>query len=268
MIVTPDGQAKLLDFGLARLPGDERLTGTGAQLGTVGYMAPEQARNAHAVDARADVFGLGATLFFALTGQAPVPRPAGVRRPRRRRAGPIRPDVPAGLDAVLSRMMAADPADRYPTAEAVMRALLPYLPRVCATASASRASAVAASGVRPVLHGGPEPIARPTADAAPSRVLIVDDEPDIRRLCRVALVAEGFACDEVGAGPDAVALARQGALRPRAARRGPAGAQRRGSAPPPAPAPADAAPEGHDVLRRGQRRRPLAHARSPGPTTS
>ncbi len=71
VLITPEQQAKLLDFGLARLPGEERLTRTGAQLGTVGYMAPEQSRNAHTVDARADVFGLGATLFYALTGQAP-----------------------------------------------------------------------------------------------------------------------------------------------------------------------------------------------------
>ena len=46
-----------------------------------------------------------------------------------------------------------------------------------------------------------------TADPVPCRVLIVDDQPDIRRLCRVALAAEGLACDEAGAGPDAIALA-------------------------------------------------------------
>jgi response regulator RpfG family c-di-GMP phosphodiesterase/serine/threonine protein kinase len=206
VIVTPDGQAKLLDFGLARLPGEDRLTRTGAQLGTVGYMAPEQARNAHAVDARADVFGLGATLFYAVTGQVPYSDlPVFAAAPPSARA--LRPDVPAGLDAVLSRMMAADPAHRYPSAEAVMRALLPYLP------SPSHRSAVISRGDTPKPARLPTPttavevVARPTADAAPSRVLIVDDQPDIRRLCRVALVAEGFACDEAGAGPDAVALA-------------------------------------------------------------
>src|SRR5262249_29745286 len=127
VIVTPDGQAKLLDFGLARLPGEERLTRSGAQLGTVGYMAPEQARNAHTAGARADVFGLGATLFYAITGQVPyTDLPVYANGPPSARA--IRPEIPGGLDAVLSRMMAADPAHRYPTAEAVMRALLPYLP--------------------------------------------------------------------------------------------------------------------------------------------
>jgi response regulator RpfG family c-di-GMP phosphodiesterase len=210
VLVTPDGQAKLLDFGLARLPGEERLTRTGAQLGTVGYMAPEQARNAHTVDARADVFGLGATLFYAITGQVPFTGlPLYAEHPPSARA--LRTDVPAGLDAVLSRMMAIDPAHRYPSAEAVMRALLAYLPAT-STHSVSRYPAAApaaprASQVRqtPV----PEALGRTTADAVPSRVLIVDDQPDIRRLCRVALVAEGFACDEAGAGPDAVALAAQ-----------------------------------------------------------
>ncbi|HSQ58148.1 MAG TPA: HD domain-containing phosphohydrolase, partial [Gemmata sp.] len=211
VLVTPEGQAKLLDFGLARFPGEARLTRTGAQLGTVGYMAPEQARNAHSVDARADVFGLGATLFYAITAQVPFTNlPVYANGPPSARA--IRSDVPAGLDAVLSRMMAIEPAHRYPTAEAAMRALLPFLPglssRNLSPTSIHEPTPVPGRPV-PLSHGRPtaEVNPRPTADNAPSRVLIVDDQADIRRLCRVALVAEGLACDEVGAGPDAVALA-------------------------------------------------------------
>ena len=195
VLVTPDGQAKLLDFGLARLPGEDRLTRTGAQLGTVGYMAPEQARNAHAADARADVFGLGCTLFYALTGQAPFADVmAAFGPPPSARA--LRAEVPAGLDAVLSRMMAADVNQRYPTAEAVMRALVPFLPHPAAPAPPS-----------------PPPASHPTVGGhlttalAPGRVLIVDDQPDIRRLCRVVLTGEGLQCDEAASGPDAVALA-------------------------------------------------------------
>ncbi|MBA4064625.1 MAG: hypothetical protein C0501_13110 [Isosphaera sp.] len=199
VLVTPDGRAKLLDFGLARLPGEERLTRTGAQLGTVGYMAPEQGRDAHAADARADVFGLGATLFYALTGRAPFDTlPVYAAAPPSARA--LRPDVPAGLDAVLSRMMALDPAHRYPSAEAVMRALLPYL-----SARPPRPGDQTPDPDRPA--GKPAAAPRPTLAGAPSRVLVVDDQPDIRRLCRVALVADGFVCDEAGAGPDAVAKA-------------------------------------------------------------
>jgi response regulator RpfG family c-di-GMP phosphodiesterase len=199
VVVTPDGRAKLLDFGLARLPGEERLTRTGAQLGTVGYMAPEQARDARAADARADVFGLGATLFYAVTGRAPFTSlPAYAAAPPSARV--LRPEVPAGLDAVLSRMMALDPAHRYPSAEAVMRALLPYLP-----ARPPRPGDHTPHPDRPVAAVLAAP--HPTLAGAPNRVLVVDDQPDIRRLCRIALVADGLACDEVGAGPDAIARA-------------------------------------------------------------
>ncbi|MBN9120583.1 MAG: protein kinase, partial [Planctomycetes bacterium] len=203
VLITPDRQAKLLDFGLARLPGEERLTRTGAQLGTIGYMAPEQSRNAHVVDGRADVFGLGATLFFALTGQAPFTDLLGALGPPPS-ARALRPEVPAGLDAVLSRMLAADPDQRYPHAEAAMRALLPFVPHTADAPAALVARAPTALGTAPRAA---EAAAGATAHTAPSRVLIVDDQTDIRRLCRVALGAEGLVCDEAGTGPDAVAMA-------------------------------------------------------------
>ncbi|MBP3958731.1 protein kinase [Gemmata sp. G18] len=201
VLVTGDGQAKLLDFGLARLPGEERITRTGAQLGTVGYMAPEQTRNAHLVDARADVFGLGCTLFYALTGQAPFADVMATFGPPPSARG-LRPEIPAGLDAVLSRMMVAEVGQRYPTAEAAMRALLPFLPN--AAVALPGPGGAPCAPVRPArsIDSGP-----PTTHTAPGRVLIVDDQQDIRRLCRVALGADGLVCDEVGNGPDAVALA-------------------------------------------------------------
>jgi response regulator RpfG family c-di-GMP phosphodiesterase len=208
VMVTPEGQAKLLDFGLARLPGEDRLTRTGAQLGTIGYMAPEQSRNAHAVDGRADVFGLGATLFYTLTGQVPFTDILATFGPPPS-ARALRAEIPAGLDAVLSRMMSADPDHRYPSADAAMRALLPFLPHgsppvarpVVARIGPAPAPPPAGSSNAPA--GGPQV----TTESAPARVLIVDDQPDIRRLCRLALVAEGLLCDEVGTGPEAVARA-------------------------------------------------------------
>ena len=215
VLVTADGQAKLLDFGLARLVDstDARITHTGAALGTVGYMAPEQARNARAADARADVFGLGCTLYFALTGFAPFDNPFAAAAAVRPSAAAVRPEVPAGLDAAIGRMMAADPGHRYPTAEAVMRALLPYLPTNPGSRVAPPPAAAASPAFRPGLAADIPPHLRPghasiagpsTAELAPNRVLIVDDQPDIRRLCRLALSAEGLACDDAGTGPDAV----------------------------------------------------------------
>lgn len=202
ILITPDGQAKLLDFGLAKLPTDKRLTMPGSRLGTIGYMSPEQARDASTVDVRADVFGLGCTLFYALTGQAPFLDVASAALGPPPSASLIRPDVPAGLDTALSRMMAANPEHRYPTAEGAMRALLPYLP------TAPRPSSlipppeprIATSG----LPHSKEPPVTPSPLVGTNRVLIVDDQSEIRRLCRIALTAEGFICDEAGTGPDAV----------------------------------------------------------------
>ena len=71
ILVTEDDVAKLLDFGLALHFGRRRLTNPGTLLGTLSYMAPEQAVDSGNVDIRADIFGLGATLFFGLTGQPP-----------------------------------------------------------------------------------------------------------------------------------------------------------------------------------------------------
>src|SRR5204863_10014314 len=100
LLVTPDWQAKVLDFGLARLP-NGNLTEAGTLLGTVGYMAPEQARDPHGVDARADLWGPGATMYWALTGREPYPESGNPVRDLHRRFSTspdpvrtVRPEVP------------------------------------------------------------------------------------------------------------------------------------------------------------------------------
>lgn len=207
VLLTPDGTAKLLDFGVARLPTPEdRLTKDGARLGTIGYMAPEQVRNARGVDARADVFGLGATLFFMLTGRDPFDPPVGsagaLSVPSARE---YRSDVPLALDAVLAKIMALNPADRVPSAEAAMRELLPFLKSITRPSSKSA----------PVLDGLPEsgidttPDGVPDAAPVPHQILVVDDQVDVRRVCKLALAGDGARCDEVGNGNDAVAKIRE-----------------------------------------------------------
>src|SRR5262249_27079729 len=131
--VTPEEQAKLLDFGLARQLRN-RMTTPGTLLGTVDYMAPEQTQDASTVDIRADIYGLGGTLFWTLTGRPPFHSDCSIVEAvaRRLTQGPpsaraVRPDIPAALDAVIARMMALKPADRYDNPEAVMQALLPFL---------------------------------------------------------------------------------------------------------------------------------------------
>ncbi|MDC0743263.1 serine/threonine-protein kinase [Polyangium mundeleinium] len=123
------GRVKLLDFGLARMPLSPRLTRTGVVLGTPSYMAPEQARGSATLDARVDVFALGAVLFECLTGQPAfqgehvmailakvlLEDPPPLRK--------IRPEVSVRLEALVACMLAKDPADRLVDAGEVAEAL-------------------------------------------------------------------------------------------------------------------------------------------------
>ncbi len=137
LVVTPEGQVKVLDFGLARFvreggPTGE-LTETGVVMGTADYMAPEQAGDPHAADVRADVYSLGCVLYFLLTGQPPFPEGTFAQKLRAHEGRQPRPvtafrgDVPAGLALVLERMMAKDVAQRYQAPREVVGALAPFL---------------------------------------------------------------------------------------------------------------------------------------------
>src|SRR5579884_1984162 len=134
---TPDGTVKVLDFGLAALADDANRgpdrTGPNAVMGTPEYMAPEQAEDARRADGRADVYGLGCTLYHLLTGQVPFPAESVLlkllahrtgQRPSSRR---LRPEVPAGLDAVVRRAMARNPRDGYRSPKELAAALRPFV---------------------------------------------------------------------------------------------------------------------------------------------
>jgi response regulator RpfG family c-di-GMP phosphodiesterase len=198
ILVTSEGSAKLLDFGLAR-SARARLTEPGSVLGTLGYMAPEQARDATTVDERADIYSLGATLFWALTGQDPFPLTSNVAQDLNQRltqpppsARAIRPEVPERLDEIIAKMMAIAPSDRYSSAEAVMRALLPL------TVARSRGEPI----VLPAL--GPAPAGRVISQRAQRRILVVDDEAGIRTFCSLALRNDGIECEEAADGHKAL----------------------------------------------------------------
>jgi serine/threonine protein kinase len=130
VIITPEGRAKLVDMGLARLhqveAPQEDLTASGVTLGTFDYISPEQARDPRIADVRSDLYSLGCTLYYMLTGQPPFPTGTVLQKLLQHQADEPadprqwRPELPAELIAILSKMMAKQPAQRYQTAHALV----------------------------------------------------------------------------------------------------------------------------------------------------
>ncbi|HMF19540.1 MAG TPA: serine/threonine-protein kinase [Gemmataceae bacterium] len=130
---------KILDIGLGRFfedsPQSEKmeLTGEGVLLGTPDYLAPEQARDARAIDIRADIYSLGCVLYHALTGQPPFPDKnllSQMVRHATETAKPLKefnPAIPDGLQQIINWMLAKKPEERYPTPERAAQALQVFL---------------------------------------------------------------------------------------------------------------------------------------------
>lgn len=126
LLLDDAGNVKLLDVGLARVNQPELsdsedasdLTTTGMIMGTVDYMSPEQAQNTRLADERSDIYSLGCTLYFLITGRAPYPRGTGIERLLAHREQPIpslcalSSSVPESFDRVLQQLMAKKPAER------------------------------------------------------------------------------------------------------------------------------------------------------------
>ena len=136
IMVTPEGQVKVMDFGLASISaersGEGGLTEAGQGLGTPDYIAPEQISDARTADARADIYSLGCTIYFLLSGRPPFPKGNSAQKvaahleQQPEPLARLRPELPAGLVQVIDKMMAKDPARRYQTAAAVVAALAPW----------------------------------------------------------------------------------------------------------------------------------------------
>ena len=135
LMLTDDGVVKILDFGLSKfrrdlesgetdsLADETVLTLNNTSLGTEGFIAPEQAADARSVDIRSDIYSLGCTLFFMLTNRPPyfgTPPNDPAALPDATR---FRSDLPGGLNAVLARMMAPRPEDRFAVPAEVVTAL-------------------------------------------------------------------------------------------------------------------------------------------------
>lgn len=132
-------QVKILDFGLARLnhtdpDGNAKtlMVKQNSVMGTPDFLSPEQSRNLHDVDIRADLYSLGCTFYYLLTGEVPFPGGTTVDklvRHNREEAKPIevlRPDLPNAITAIVRKLMAKKADDRYQTPDELMDVLAPH----------------------------------------------------------------------------------------------------------------------------------------------
>ncbi|MCB9764165.1 MAG: serine/threonine protein kinase [Alphaproteobacteria bacterium] len=128
VLLDPRGRCRLADFGVVKDIDDPEGTPTSFMVGTRAYAAPEQLQ-ARVIDHRADLYGLGCTLYYLLTGERPYPVKDETQLMRAHLHTPvphptsIDPDIPPSLEAVVMRLMAKKPADRFPTAGATGAAL-------------------------------------------------------------------------------------------------------------------------------------------------
>ena len=129
LLVTPAGDVKVADFGLVRVAGEDlELTQDGMTLGTPLYMSPEQGEG-RMVDARSDLYSLGATVHHLLAGKPPFHAPSAIAVVMAHIKDPPpplaarRPDLPAGLCGIVDRLLAKDPADRYASPQELLQAV-------------------------------------------------------------------------------------------------------------------------------------------------
>ena len=129
LLLTPDGEVKVADFGLARARGQsQNLTAVGVALGTPLYMSPEQIQGL-AVDSRSDLYSLGATAYHMLSGRPPFSGETNIALAMQHvQAAPaplkqIRPDLPDSLVSVIHKLLSKTPEERYATASELSRAL-------------------------------------------------------------------------------------------------------------------------------------------------
>ena len=129
IMVTASGQVKLMDFGIAKLQADRKLTATGSTLGSLYYMSPEQIQGADSVDARSDLYALGICLYEVATGQRPFDADSEYSLMSKhlnespRPPLQLDPTIPDSLNQIVLMAIAKDPKQRFQSAAAMLAAL-------------------------------------------------------------------------------------------------------------------------------------------------
>ncbi|HEV8000984.1 MAG TPA: serine/threonine-protein kinase [Planctomycetaceae bacterium] len=195
ILVTSRGVVKVADFGLAKaLDEDVSMTQSGTGLGTPLYMAPEQARNAKHVDKRSDIYALGSTLYYFVTGKLPftgentleliIAKERGTYASARK----LNPKIPERLDLIIGKMLLKDPKDRYGDCDEIIRDLgslglanpaLGFIESGGGTAvvnpSVAAASSASLSRVNTTRGTGPNPTQSVKLPPAPDRLTSAQD---------------------------------------------------------------------------------------------
>ncbi len=201
LLLTPQGIVKILDMGLARLTplGDDSESSTtvtqeGVVMGTPDYMAPEQAEESHKVDIRADLYSLGCTLYHLLAGQPPFAGGTLVQKLRKHQTVPPpplqqrRPDVPAAVLAVIHKLMAKRPEDRYQTPAEAAAALA-----ACADLPPSAAALPAVAAPGPASAAPTEPSQATFDFQPPTETTVEHRQTEQRRPVEKGLVLAALA---------------------------------------------------------------------------
>ena len=189
LIVDNNGVLKILDLGLARFTFEgenpwETAEGETSAVGTADYVAPEQVADSRNVDGRADIYSLGLTFYFLLTGRRPFPKTTLVdvlmahRTEQPEPINELRPDVPFDLIDIIDRMIAKSPFQRYQTAREVADAIHSWLSESPSGREYSRISALMAAAMRAKQPSPSDAeAAKPAAETAELELAALDDEP-------------------------------------------------------------------------------------------
>ncbi|HEY8292268.1 MAG TPA: protein kinase [Thermomicrobiales bacterium] len=205
VLLSPEGSAKVTDFGIARAAGASQLTATQTVMGTAHYLSPEQALH-QPLDGRSDLYSLGVVLYEALTGRVPFEGDSLVAVAMRQVHDPpppmreINPGISARAEAVVMRALAKDPASRYQSAAAMGAALTEASRALHPPAGGPTRTLppVVETAALPPAHPPVIPPTLPVADRRrPRRWLIL---PSVAALCALLAVAGLFALRSAGNG--------------------------------------------------------------------